>query len=113
MATGLVTEFLRAKMKDPEASAALYAVSSEVDGSRVSQAMAVKANAAVIEMLRTAREPLAADPQLVAAMLQGAMAGVIRRLLEGTSPEGQFEKLREELVFLCCAYLKACSARVR
>ena len=58
-------------------------------------------------MLATACEPLTRDPQLVASMLQGAMAGVSRRLLESAAPEKQFETLRQELIFLACAYLKA------
>jgi hypothetical protein len=44
-------------------------------------------------------------------MLQGAMAGVSRRLLESDAPEKQFAALREELVLLACAYLAACSVR--
>jgi hypothetical protein len=62
-------------------------------------------------MLRTASDPLTTDPQLIAAMLQASMSGVIRILLESTTPEQQFEALREELIFLACAYLEACSAR--
>jgi Tetracyclin repressor-like, C-terminal domain len=62
-------------------------------------------------MLATARKPLTKDPQLVAAMLQGAMAGVSRRLLESDSPEKEFQTLRQELIFLARAYLEACSIR--
>jgi hypothetical protein len=64
-------------------------------------------------MLKTARERLTTDPQLVASMLQGAMVGVSRRLLESGAPEQQFDTLRQELIFLACAYLKACSVRVQ
>jgi hypothetical protein len=62
-------------------------------------------------MLASAREPLAKDPQLVAAMLQGAMGGVSRRLLESDAPEKDFDTLRQELIFFVCAYLEACSAK--
>jgi hypothetical protein len=44
-------------------------------------------------------------------MLQGAMFGVSRRMLESGSPEKQFEILRQELIVLACAYLNASSAR--
>jgi hypothetical protein len=44
-------------------------------------------------------------------MLQGAMAGVSRRLLESDAPEKQLDALRHELIFFVCAYLEACSAR--
>jgi hypothetical protein len=62
-------------------------------------------------MLATACEPLMNDPQLVASMLQGAMAGVSRRLLESDSPEKQFATLRKELIFFVSVYMEACSAR--
>jgi hypothetical protein len=63
-------------------------------------------------MLKTASEQLTTDPQLVASMLQGVMVGVSRRLLESTAPEKQFDILRQEMIFLACAYLNACSSRL-
>jgi hypothetical protein len=39
------------------------------------------------------------------------MAGVIRILLESSTPETQFDALRDELIFSACAYLDACSTR--
>jgi hypothetical protein len=94
-------------------SVALYAVSSDVDGAKIVQETGIKSNKAVVGMLKTAREQLTTDPQLVASMLQGVMVGVSRRLLESTAPEKQFDTLREELIFLARAYLNACSARVQ
>ncbi len=110
MAAALMTAFLEAKMKDAKTSVALYAVSSDVDGAKIAQDMGMRSNKAVVAMLKTAREELTTDPQLVAAMLQGVMVGVSRRLLESVAPEKQFDILRRELIFLACAYLKACSA---
>jgi AcrR family transcriptional regulator len=109
MATALVTRFLEAKMKDAKASVALYSVSSDVDGARIAREMNLKANRFIVAMLATAQNELTTDPQLVASMLQATMAGVSRRLLESASPETEYEKLRDELVFLACAYLQACS----
>jgi hypothetical protein len=62
-------------------------------------------------MLATAREPLKKDPQLVAEMVQATMVGVSRRLLESGAPEKHFDTLRQELIFLVCAYLDACSTQ--
>jgi hypothetical protein len=73
--------------------------------------MGSRSNKAIVEMLKTAREHLATDPQVVASMLQGAMFGVSRRMLKSGSPEKQFAILQQELIVLACAYLKACSAR--
>ncbi|HEY1947285.1 MAG TPA: TetR/AcrR family transcriptional regulator [Bryobacteraceae bacterium] len=112
MATTLITAFLEAKMRDAKTSIALYSVSSDVDGATVVREMGIKSNKAIVGMLKTAREPLTTDPQLVASMLQGVMVGVSRRLLESAAPEKQFDILRREMIFLACAYLNACSARL-
>jgi AcrR family transcriptional regulator len=111
MATALINTFLETKMKDAKASAALYSVSSDVDGAKIVQQTGVRTNKAIVEMLSTAHETMTKDPQLVASMLQSAMVGVSRRLLESGSPEKQFDALRRELIFFVCAYLEARSVR--
>jgi AcrR family transcriptional regulator len=111
MAAALINAFLEAKMRDAKTSVALYSVSSDVDGVKIQQQMGLRSNKAIVAMLESAREPLMKDPQLVASMLQGAMAGVSRRLLESGAPEKQFESLRQELIFLVSAYLEASSTR--
>jgi AcrR family transcriptional regulator len=110
MATALITAFFEAKMKNAKTSVALYSVSSDVDGAKIVQQMGIRSNKAIVEMLASSREPLTKDPQLVASILQGAMAGVSRRLLESVAPERQFEALRQELILFACAYLDAGSA---
>ncbi len=109
MAVALVTSFMAAKMRDAKASAALYAVSSDVDGAKVSRETSRKVNRIVVAMLATAKEELTTDPQMVASMLQATMAGVSRRLLEFGAAESSYEALRDELVFLTRAYLRACT----
>jgi AcrR family transcriptional regulator len=111
MVTALVAAFLDAKMKDAKTSVALYSVSSDVDGARIVQQMGVRTNKAIGLMLSSAREPLTTDPQLVASVLQGAMAGISRRLLELGAAEKHFDTLRRELTILACAYVGACSSR--
>jgi len=111
MVTALITTFLQAKMKDAKASVALYAVGSDVDGAKIAQQMGIRTNKAIVRMLTTACEPLTTDPQLVASMLQAAMFGVSRRMLESDAPEKELDTLRRELIFVACAYLDACSGR--
>jgi len=113
MATALITAFLEAKMRDAKTSVALYSVSSDVDAAKIVQQTGVRSNRAIVGMLATACEPLTKDPQLVASMLQGAMVGVSRRLLESGAPEKHLDTLRQELIFLACAYLNACSTHSR
>ena len=111
MANALITTFLGAKMRNAKASVALYSVSSDVDGAKISRQMGLRLNKAIAEMLASACQPLTKEPRLVASMLQGMMAGVSRTLLESDSPEEQFDSLRRELMLLACVYLEACSAR--
>jgi AcrR family transcriptional regulator len=107
MATSLIGSFLEAKMRDAKASVALYSVSSDVDGAKLVQAMGVRLNKAIVRMLVTSSEALTSDPRVVASVLQGAMAGVSRRLLESGAPERHFDVLRTELILMACAYLDA------
>jgi AcrR family transcriptional regulator len=109
MACALVDGFLDAKMKDPKTSVALYSVSSDVDGARIAKRMALRSNEAIAKMLKTSCDPMGKDPQLVASMLQGTMAGISRRLLESSDPEKQLASVREELIFLVRGYLESCS----
>jgi AcrR family transcriptional regulator len=111
MVSALITAFLQAKMRDAKTSVALYTVSSDVDAAKIVQQMGTRFNMAIVRMLATAAEPLAADPQLVASMLEGAMVGVSRRMLESGEPEKQVDALRRELIFVACAYLDARSVR--
>jgi AcrR family transcriptional regulator len=111
MATAVITAFLNAKMRDAKTSVALYSVSSDVDGAKMAQQAGLRANKAIVQMLASAPEPLAKDPQLLAEMLQGAMGGVSRRVLESDAPEKQFNALRDELIFVVKSYLQACTTQ--
>ena len=110
MATALINAFLEAKMRNTKTSVALYSVNSDVDGARIAQQMGARINRAIVEMLETARPPLRKDAQLVASMIQGAMAGVSRRLLESSAPEKEFEALHNELLFFVSGYVESCTA---
>ena len=110
MATALVTEFLKAKMKDGKISVALYSVSSDVDGAAVVRSTSLKVNRAIVTMLNSAKEKLTTDTQLVASMLQATLAGASRRLLESPTPQKDHAAVRDELILLTCAYLRARSA---
>jgi len=110
MAAALIHGFLDAKMKNVKTSVALYAVSSDVDGARIAQQCGTRNIKAIAALLATAREPLTSDPQLVASILAGAMAGVSRRLLESPAPEKHAESYRRELTTLAAAYLQASTA---
>jgi AcrR family transcriptional regulator len=111
MAEALVTAFLAAKMRDAKTSAALYAVGSDVDGAKIAKAMEVRVRNAIVGMLTTSPDGLIKDPLVVATMLQGAIGGVKRRLLESGARESEMNEVRKELIFLASSYLEACSTR--
>ncbi len=96
-------------MRDAKTSVALYSVSSDLGGLTIAQQVGIRSDKAIADMLATAREPLMKDPQLVASVLQGAIAGVSRRLLDSDAPEEHFGAFRDELILLVDGYIQACS----
>jgi AcrR family transcriptional regulator len=110
MGTALINEYLDAKMRNPKTSVALYSVSSDVDGASITRQMGTRFHKAIVRMLRTASDPLATDPQLVASMLLASIGGIGRMIVESHFPEKQFDSLRRELIVAACAYLDACCA---
>jgi len=107
MVTVLISAFLQAKMRNAKTSVALYSVSSDVDGAKIVQQMSARSDKAIVRMLAAASHPLASDVRIVASVIQGAMSGVSKRLLESGAPEEQFEALQRELILFACAYIDA------
>jgi AcrR family transcriptional regulator len=109
MVEGLVTAFLEAKMRYTKTSVALYSISSDLDGVRGIKRMGARTTAMIVEMLASTSDRLIKDPQVIAAMLQGAMAGVSRRILESDSPWAEYQSLRQELISMAQEYAKTCT----
>jgi AcrR family transcriptional regulator len=95
MAT-VATTFLETKMREPKMGVALYAVSSDVDGFAISREIGEEVQGMIASLLRTAPEGVA-DPDMLARVLSGAIAGVSRRLVESDDPERDFPASRREL----------------
>ncbi len=107
MVSALIEAFFAAKLKDPRVSVALYAVSADLDGARISRSKSGRIQTAIAGMLASAQPAVAADVELAAAVLQGALAGISRTLLDGESPERHMPPLRDELIAFACGYLSA------
>jgi hypothetical protein len=105
MLTALVETFLRVKMRDGKGSVALYEVSSDVDGVRLVQKISGRLYGAIAAMLRSAPDANGLDADLVTMMLQGAMSGVSRRLLESDDPERMFAPMCAELTAMVQSYV--------
>jgi AcrR family transcriptional regulator len=108
MAEALAVAFLAVKMRDPEKSRALYAVSSDLEGAKISASAAARVNNAIVGLLQSAPEVLTTDLQLMATVLQSTIAGVKRQLLESEMPEAQFDVMQHELVLMVRSYVRAC-----
>ena len=109
MATGLATAYMQAKMREPHTSVGLYAVSSDVDGIKLAKVVGIQTQRAITAMLESAVPPLRRDARLMASTMQGAMAGISRRLLESDDPLQLHEALREEMIIMLSGYLERCS----
>ncbi len=108
MGTALIHAFLAAKMQHVKSSAALYAVSSDIDGAAIAKAATQRSRRSVVQLFATAREPLTKDPEVIATVVTSALNGFARSLLESKSPERELEPLRNELIVLVHAYLQTC-----
>jgi AcrR family transcriptional regulator len=109
MGSALATAFLNAKMRDIQASASLYAVSSDIDGAAIAKASGARSRRAVADLFRTAQEGLTKDPEVVASVVTAALNGIARRVLEARFPEREVVILREELITMVHAYLRSCA----
>ena len=108
MGTALIHAYLAAKMQDVKSSAALYSVSSDIDGAAIAKAASLRSRRAIIALFATAREPLTKDPEIIANAVVSALNGFSRSLLESKSPESQLASMRDELTILVHAYLRTC-----
>ncbi|MES2392117.1 MAG: TetR/AcrR family transcriptional regulator [Acidobacteriota bacterium] len=106
MIAAIADAFFRAKMTHPAISLALYSVSSDVDGLRIVEDLRIRNTQALSEALASSPEKLNIPLDLAAFMLQAAMTGVSRRLLEAKVPTQDHEALRTELITLLCAYIQ-------
>ena len=96
MMSTIATAFLAAKMREPETGVALYSVSADVDGFSVVREIGDELHTMVVALLKTAKERVS-DPDCVASVLLGAIAGVSRRMVESKDPQSSYPGFRREL----------------
>jgi AcrR family transcriptional regulator len=110
MSTSLIDAFLAAKMRSVKTSAALYAVSSDIEGAAIAKAVGARSLRSIAALFATAKERLAKDPELVASVVAATLNGISRRVLESKFPQHEVDILRDELIVLVHAYLRTCTA---
>jgi AcrR family transcriptional regulator len=107
MAFTLVRAFLAVKLRDPEESKALYAVSGERGGPELAARMQARMDHAIAQMLSSAPDAVFQDPMLTATVARSALFGPVRAVLDGHGPPALAEQLEQQLVRLLTAYLQS------
>ena len=109
MADALAREFIAAKLKNLEASQALYFVSDDVGGAEIVRRLGGRSIAAVTEMLDSSGVTFRQSTHVVAMALMSAIAGVSKRMLEASQSPETIAALKQELMVMVRAYLNACT----
>ncbi len=99
--------YFKAKMLDPRAGLALYAVSSEGAGMKVTEDLRDRSTRAIETALASSSDRMNAPVPLVAFMLQAAMTGISRRLLETHGAAREQEAIQQQMVMMCRAYAES------
>jgi AcrR family transcriptional regulator len=107
MAEVVISAFVQAKFRNIDASVSLYSVSDDAEGKRIARTMHARGIKAMTALLETAREKTVAEPEVVAATLLSAMAGVSRAMLEMGVTRSTMATMEKELTAMARAYLEA------
>jgi AcrR family transcriptional regulator len=113
MAEGIVEVFVEAKMHRTDASTALYRIAATVEVTPLLKEMKRKSVGAIAKMLATAADARFDDVSAVAETTYGAMVGATRAVVEAGATPKMVRTLKEQLVLLCGAYLRAAGGRRR
>jgi AcrR family transcriptional regulator len=107
MAEVVISAFVQAKFRNIDASVSLYSVSDDAEGKRIARTMHARGIKAMTALLQTAHEKTVAEPEVVAATLLSAMAGVSRAMLEMGVTRSTMATMEKELTAMARAYLEA------
>jgi hypothetical protein len=107
MAEAIISAFVQAKFRHIDASVGLYAISDDVEGKRIAQAMHARVIHAMTTLLGTVPEARIANAEVVASTLLSAMTGVSRVMLERGCTRATMTTMEHELKVMVRAYLEA------
>jgi AcrR family transcriptional regulator len=107
---GVAKAFFRVKLRDPAASLALYAISSDVDGLRIAEELRRRSNTALASALESSPDRFAVPIHQAVFVIQAAMIGVSRQMLETRVPAREHSAIQQSLVMMLCAYTRAVAA---
>lgn len=112
MAEAVVSAFVQAKFRNIDASVVLYSVSGDLEGKRIAYEMHTRVIKAMTAMFQSAQEKTMTKPDVVAATLWGAMAGVSRAMLETKVTRHSTAAIEKELIVMARAYLQASAENI-
>lgn len=107
VAAALVTSFLETKLRNPDESSALYAVSEERGGAAMIARLRVRTLATIAHALKCAPDLRVGDPAMTSAVAFDSLIGPVRSVLEGHVARDQIPAIKGELIVMVTAYLKA------
>jgi AcrR family transcriptional regulator len=105
IASGLVNSFFQAKLRDRDASAALYAVSAHVGGEAVVKELTLRSQKAVADTLNTASDGHIADVRLASLVVCGCLIAPVQQVLASGMKEARATKVQHQLILMISAYL--------
>jgi len=107
MTKQVVEAFVDVKIERADISVALYQVSADIGGPVLLKQMTQRLRKSIEAMLSTAPDLEFHPDRFAIEMMQAAMSGAMRSVLEAGGSPMMMRKLREHLVLLCQSYLAA------
>ena len=107
MVRAVVEAFVDAKMERIDVSLALYQSAADVGGPALARRVGQRSRKALEAMLRTASDIASPPDTFAVEMMFAAMAGATRYVLEAGASATMMRGLRQQLVVLCQAYMRA------
>ncbi|OUS32430.1 hypothetical protein A9Q99_01020 [Gammaproteobacteria bacterium 45_16_T64] len=109
MTTNLIKAFFNAKFSHPEASKALYAVASEVEGGQMVTTLMQRSQASICGLLSSASDAHFEDPITATFTVSTAMVGPVQALLAIDAPQQYQDKICSHLCKMSYSYLREIS----
>jgi AcrR family transcriptional regulator len=107
MIEALVTTYWHVKTERPEVTRALYRSVVEIDNEALIAAFASRVDAATAAMLETASDATFSDLPTVNLTLLATVFGTVRNVFERNLSTNEEGAVRDQLMVMCNAYLKA------
>lgn len=107
MAEALVRAFVGEKLRNSQASRALYAVADARGGAALAARMRQRIVAATATMLATAKDMSFEEPAVKASIAVGALVGPVQMYLKDSMSHRSGANLERELIILITAYFQA------